>query len=81
MFSHIHIIRNTEAYLPIFEYISADSGIFRIMAQLQMFLYTKTYSEPMTYSGIFTAVDTRSRFQEPYSGITQAQLMHILNLI
>ena len=28
-------------------YISTDSGIFRIQAQLDIFMYIKAYSEPM----------------------------------
>ena len=44
-------------------------------------MYIKAYSEYMAYSGIFGTVDIFSQFQAHYSGITQEQLMHILNLI
>ena len=40
-----------------------------------------TYLETMTYLGIFKIVDIFSKFQARYSGITQEQFMHILNLI
>ena len=43
-------------------YILADSGIFRVVAQLDIFLYIKAYSELMTYSGIFRTVDIFSQF-------------------
>ena len=66
--------------MPIFRYISADSGMFRILAQLDIFMYIKGYLEPMAYSGIFRTIDIFSLFQARYSGITQEQFMHILNL-
>ena len=44
-------------------------------------MYIKAYSEYMAYSGIFRMVDIFSQFQTRYSGITQEQFMHILNLI
>ena len=40
--------------MPPFGYISADAGIFRILAQSDIFMYIKAYSEPITYSGIFS---------------------------
>ena len=43
--------------MPTFGYISADSGIFRILAQLDIFMYIKAYSEPIVSSGIFRNVD------------------------
>ena len=67
--------------MPIFGYISADSGMFRILAQLDIFMYIKAYSEPMVYSGIFRTILIFSQFQARYSGITQDPFMHILNFI
>ena len=67
--------------MPSFGYILADSGIFRILSQLDIFMYIKAYSEPMTYSDIFRTIDIFSQFQARYSGNTQEQFMHILNLI
>ena len=76
--------------LDILSYIWADSGIFRILVQLDIFrilvqldifMYIMAYSEPMASSGIFRTVDIFSQFQARYSGITQEQFMHILNLI
>ena len=57
----------------------ADSGIFRILAQLDIFMY-KAYSELMAYSRIFRTIDIFNQFQARYSGITQEQFMHILDL-
>ena len=37
-------------------YVLADSGIFRVLAQLDIFMYIKAYSELMAYSGIFITV-------------------------
>ena len=81
IFSHIHKLKHIDAYLPTFEYILADSGIFRILAQLDILMYIKAYSEPMAYSGIFITIDIFSQFQTRYSSITQEQFMHILYLI
>ena len=67
--------------MPIFGYISADSGIFEILGQLDIFMYITTYSEPMAYSGIFRTIDIFSQVQARYSGITQEQFIHILNFI
>ena len=39
----------------------ADSGIFKILSQLDIFMYIMVYSEPMAYSNIF--VDIFSQFQ------------------
>ena len=50
-------------YLPTFGYILADSGIFRILVQLDMFMNIKAYSELMAYSDIFRTVDIFSQFQ------------------
>ena len=52
-----------------------------IWAQLDIFMYIKAYSEYMAYSGIFRTGDIFSQLQAHYSGITQEQFMHILNLI
>ena len=49
-FRHIHPYsqrQTIEAHLSTFRYISADSGIIRILVELNMFIYIKTYSEPM----------------------------------
>ena len=46
-----------------FGYILADSSIFRILAQSDIFIYKKTYSEPMAYSGIFRTIDIFGQFQ------------------
>ena len=73
IFIHIHNFRHIEAYLLTFGYILADSGIFRFLAQLDIFIYIKAYSEPMAYSGIFRTVLA-------VSDTTQEQFMHILNL-
>ena len=35
----------------------------------------------MAYSGIFSIVGIFNQFQARYSGITQEQFMHILNLV
>ena len=51
-----------------------------MLAQLDIFMYIKAYSELMTYSGIFRTIDIFSQFHGRYSGITQEQFMHILNL-
>ena len=55
--------------------------MFKILAELEIFMNIKAYSEPMAYSGIFGTIDIFSQFQARYSGITQKQFMHILNLI
>ena len=80
-FSNIHNITYIKAYLPILGYISADSGMFRVLKQWDIFIYIKAYSEHMAYSGIFRTIDIFSQFQARYSGVTQEQFMHILNLI
>ena len=83
-FSHIHSIRYIKAYLPIFGYISADSGMFRVLEQWDIFIYIKTHSEHMAYSGIFETIDIFSQFRysraiyaysEPYFG----RFRHIQN--
>ena len=48
---------------------------------MDIFMYIKAYSENMAYSGIFRTGDIFSQLQAHYSGITQEQFMHILNLI
>ena len=64
-FSYIqsYNVRHIEVYLPTFGYILVDSGIFRILAQLDMFIYIKVYSEPMVYSVIFRNDDIFRQFQ------------------
>ena len=44
-------------------------------------MYIKAYWEYMAYSDIFRPADIFSLFQGRYSGITQEQFMHILDLI
>ena len=44
-------------------------------------MYIKAYSDDMAYSGIFRTADIFSQFQAHYSGITQEQFMHVLNLV
>ena len=44
-------------------------------------MYIKAYSEYIVYSGTFRTADIFSQIQAHYSGITQEQFMHILNLI
>ena len=44
-------------------------------------MYIKAYSEYMAYLDIFITGDIFSQLQVHYSGITQEQFMHILNLI
>ena len=80
IFSHIHNVRYVEVHVPIFGYISVVSGMFRIPAQLDIFMYIEAYSEPVVYSGIFRTTNIFSQFQARYSGITQEPFMHILNL-
>ena len=53
----MHNVRHIEIYLSIFGYILADSNIFRVLAKLDIFMYVKSYSEPVTYSGVFRTVD------------------------
>ena len=59
----MHNVRHIEIYLSIFGYILADSNIFRVLAKLDIFMYVKSYSEPMTYSGVFRTVDIFTLFQ------------------
>ena len=40
-----------------------DLGIFRMLAQLDVFMYIQAYSEPIAYSDIFRIVDIFSQFQ------------------
>ena len=61
--------------MPTIGYISPDSDIFKILAQLDIFMYIKVYSKPMAYSGIFRTAEKISQFQ------TLEKFMHILNLI
>ena len=75
IFSHIHNVGHIETYLPTIGYILPGSDIFKILAQLDIFMYIKACSEPMAYSGIFRTAEKISQFQ------TLEQFMHILNLI
>ena len=43
--------------------ILADSCIFRMLAQLYIFMYINEYSELMAYPGILGIVDIFSQFQ------------------
>ena len=63
IFSHIHNFRHIKPYLPTFGYILVDSRICRALAQLDIFIYIKAYSELMTYSVIFRTVDIFGQFQ------------------
>ena len=56
-------VRHIEVYLPTFEYVLVDSGIFRILAQLDKFMNIMAYSEPMAYLAIFRTVDIFNQFQ------------------
>ena len=49
--------------MPTFGYILDDSGIFRTLPQLDLFMYIKAYSELMTYTGIFRTVDIFNKFE------------------
>ena len=64
-FSYIqsYNVRHILKYLPTFSYILVDSGIFRMLAQLDMFIYIKAYSEAMAYSAIFRTVGIFRQFQ------------------
>ena len=70
MFSHIHSVRHSEIYLPTFGYIWADQPYSEswLIFMLDIFLYIKLYSEPMTYLGIFSTAGIFSQFQAHYSG-------------
>ena len=72
---HIKNVRHIEAYLPAFGYILADSSIFRVLAQLDIFMYIKAYSKTIAYSVIFWTI-----YIKPVSGTSQEQFMNILNL-
>ena len=76
IFSHIHNVRHIEECLATFKYIWKDSCIFKILAQLAIFMYIKAYSERMTYTVIFRTVDIFSQFHT----LLKEQFMHILNL-
>ena len=64
IFSHVQNVREIKVYLPTFGFILADSGTFRTLAQLGIFMCIKAYSEPMVYSAILTAADIFSKFQK-----------------
>ena len=61
--------------------ILADSGTFRILAKLDIFMFMKAYLETMVHSGTFRTIYISSQFQARYSAITKEQFMLILNLI
>ena len=63
IFSDIYNVRHIETYLPTFGYISADPSIFKILAQLDIFMYIKAYSEPMVLSRIFRTAEIFYQFQ------------------
>ena len=46
-----------------------------------IFWQIPAFSELIAYSGVFRTIDIFNQFQARYSGITQEQIMHILNLI
>ena len=81
IFSHTHNNIHIEVYLPTFGCILENSGIIRIPAQVDIFMYIKTYSEPTPYSEIFRTIERSSLFQARYSGINQEQFLDILNLV
>ena len=81
IFSHTHNNIHIEVYLPTFGCILENSGIIRIAAQVDIFMYIKTYSEPTPYSEIFRTIERSSLFQARYSGINQEQFLDILNLV
>ena len=68
--SHIQNVRHIETYLPTFGYISANTGIIRMLAQLDIFMYFKAYSDPTAYSVSGTSFWYYSRaiyaYPEPY---------------
>ena len=59
----LYNVRHIEVYFSTFGYISVDSGIFRILVQLDMLMYIKAYSELTAYSVTFRTVDIFSQFQ------------------
>ena len=79
----MHNIRHIEAYLPKFGYILADSGIVRILAQLDIFIYIKVYSEPtliQAYSEPLTYLASSryySRAMHAYSERYLSRFRHI----
>ena len=75
IFSHIHNVNHIQVYLPTFGYILDDSGISRILAQQEVFIYIKAYSEPMVYSGIFRIADIFSQFQTLLKSKCNVKLM------
>ena len=74
IFSHIYNVRYIEAFLPIFGNILADSGILRILAQLDIFVYIQDYSEPLKYLASFGHY---SRAIHAYSGRYLDRFRHI----
>ena len=72
MYSHIHNPRYIEVYLLTFGRILTDSVIFRILTQLDIFMFNKAYSKPTAHSGTFRNVDIFSQFHAGYSGTQEA---------
>ena len=63
MYSHIHNVRHIEENVPKFGFISAGSGIFKILAELDIFIYIKAYSKP---TALFRHIQN-SRHVQPVS--------------
>ena len=59
-FWHVKDIFKT---LHTLKHISPHSGIFRVLVQLDIFMYVKAYTKPMASSVIFRTVDILSQFQ------------------
>ena len=72
MYSHIHNPRYIEVYLLTFGRILTNSVIFRILTQLDIFMFNKAYSKPTAHSGTFRNVDIFSQFHTGYSGTQEA---------
>ena len=84
-FRHIQPYSQCQTSWGIFSHIRVYFGRFRhiqnSLAQIGIFMYIMTYSEPMAYFGIFRTIDICTQFQARCSGITQEQFKLILNLI
>ena len=63
-----------EVYFPTFGYFLADSKVFRILAQLNKFLFIQVYSEPLKYLANFRHY---SRATHAYSERYLGRLRHI----
>ena len=60
IFTTFDILRHICPHLAIFWQIQ---GISRILVQLHIFMYIKSYSEPVTYSSIIRTADIFSQFK------------------